>query len=312
MADRNKKAGSADRGKGGRSKGASPSPVAAATDAIEAEPLEPGSVSPADLAVGLDFGGSGIKGAVVDIRSGRLVGERLRVPTPKPSVPREVVGVMDGLVHRLAEPWPAEGAAFPVGVGIPAAIRDGTTLTAANIDPAWIGFPAERELALAMGRVVAAGNDADVAGLAEMRFGAGRGQMGVSIVLTIGTGIGSAIFVDGRLVPNTEFGHLERNGHDAEERVSEAARDRLDLSWKEWAAGFDDYLHALERLFWPDMFILGGGASKRADNYLPYLTVKTPIALAAYRNNAGIVGGALIAHERRSRTSTRSAGEPFS
>ncbi len=309
MADRSKKAGSSDRGKGGRSKSVPPGVI---TEAIEAEALDPGSVSPADLAIGIDFGGSGIKGAVVDVRSGRLVGERLRVPTPRPSVPREVVGVMDGLVGRLVEPWPVEGGAFPVGVGIPAAIRGGTTLTAANIDPAWIGFPAERELSLAMGRVVAGGNDADVAGLAEMRFGAGKGQMGVAIVLTIGTGIGSAIFVDGRLVPNTEFGHLELNGHDAEERVSEAARDRLDLSWKEWAAGFDDYLHALERLFWPDMFILGGGASKRADNYLAYLTVKTPIALAAYRNNAGIVGASLIAHERRSRSASQESGEPFS
>jgi polyphosphate glucokinase len=274
--------------------------------------LVPGDVPHADLAIGLDFGGSGIKGAVVDVRTGKLVGDRLRMPTPQPSVPREVVGVMDLLVRRLAAPWPpAEGDTFPVGVGIPAAIRAGCTLTAANIDPAWIGFPAEREMGLAMGRVVAAGNDADVAGLAEIRFGAGRNQAGLVIVLTIGTGIGSALFVDGRLVPNSEIGHLELKGRDAEERVSEAARDRLGLSWKDWAAGFDDYLHLLERLFWPDMFILGGGASKRADNYLSFLTVKTPIALAAFRNNAGIVGGALIAHERRSRRSVAGAGEPL-
>jgi polyphosphate glucokinase len=275
--------------------------------------LGPGDVPASDLAIGLDFGGSGIKGAVVDVRSGKLVGERLRVPTPQPSVPREVVAVMDGLVRRLASPWPpAEGSSFPVGVGIPAAIRGGSTLTAANIDPAWIGFPAERELGLAMGRVVAAGNDADVAGIAEMRFGAGRNQAGLVIVLTVGTGIGSALFVDGKLVPNAEIGHLELKGRDAEERVSEAARDRLGLSWKDWAAGFDDYLHLLERLFWPDMFILCGGASKRADNYLSYLTVKTPIALAAFRNNAGIVGASLIAHERRSRRSAAVTGEPFS
>jgi polyphosphate glucokinase len=208
---------------------------------------------------------------------------------------------MDGLVRRLAAPWsPSEGDGFPVGVGIPAAIRYGTTLTAANIDSAWIGFPAEREMGLAMRRTVAAGNDADVAGLAEIRFGAGRDQPGLVFVLTIGTGIGTALFIDGRLVPNTELGHLELRGRDAEERVAESARDRLGLNWKEWAAGFDDYLHALERLFWPDLFIFGGGASKRADNYLSYLTVKTPIALATFRNNAGIVGGALIAHERRS------------
>jgi polyphosphate glucokinase len=274
--------------------------------------LTPTDVAPSDLAIGLDFGGSGIKGAVVDVRTGQLVGDRLRVPTPQPSVPREVVAVMDGLVRRLAAPWnPSEGDAFPVGVGIPAAIRDGTTLTAANIDSAWIGFPAEREMAVAMRRTVAAGNDADVAGLAEVRFGAGRDQPGLVFVLTIGTGMGTALFIDGRLVPNTELGHLELRGRDAEERVAESARDRLGLNWREWAGGFDEYLHALERLFWPDLFIFGGGASKRADNYLSYLTVKTPIALATFRNNAGIVGGALIAHERRSRQAIRSSGEPI-
>ena len=274
--------------------------------------LTPTDVAPADLAIGLDFGGSGIKGAVVDVRTGQLVGDRLRVPTPQPSVPREVVAVMDGLVRRLAAPWnPSQGDAFPVGVGIPAAIRDGTTLTAANIDSAWIGFPAEREMAVAMRRTVAAGNDADVAGLAEVRFGAGRDQPGLVFVLTIGTGMGTALFIDGRLVPNTELGHLELRGRDAEERVAESARDRLGLNWREWAGGFDEYLHALERLFWPDLFIFGGGASKRADNYLSYLTVKTPIALATFRNNAGIVGGALIAHERRSRQAIRSSGEPI-
>jgi polyphosphate glucokinase len=283
-----------------------PDTAATATD------VRPVDVSPSDLAIGLDFGGSGIKGAVVDVRTGQLAGDRLRVPTPQPSVPREVVAVMDGLVRRLAAPWsPSGGDGFPVGVGIPAAIRYGTTLTAANIDSAWIGFPAERELGLAMRRTVAAGNDADVAGLAEIRFGAGRDQPGLVFVLTIGTGIGTALFIDGRLVPNTELGHLELRGRDAEERVAESARDRLGLNWKEWAAGFDDYLHALERLFWPDLFIFGGGASKRADNYLSYLTVKTPIALATFRNNAGIVGGALIAHERRSRQAVRSSGEPI-
>jgi polyphosphate glucokinase len=268
--------------------------------------------NPSDLAIGLDFGGSGIKGAVVDVRDGHLMGDRLRVPTPQPSVPREVVTVMDGLVGRLAEPWAPGGSSFPVGVGIPSAIRNGTTLTAANIDSGWIDFPAERELGLAMHRIVAVGNDADVAGLAEMRFGAGRGQTGLVMVLTIGTGVGSALFIDGRLVPNTELGHLELRGRDAEERAAESARERLNLNWKDWAAGFDDYLHLLERLFYPDLFILGGGASKRADNYLPYVTVKTPIALAAFRNNAGIVGGALISHERRSRNSVALAGEPFS
>jgi polyphosphate glucokinase len=273
----------------------------------------PEEVDPGDLAIGLDFGGSGIKGAVVDVANGRLVGDRLRAPTPQPSLPREVVAVMDGLVRRLASPWDArEGDAFPVGVGIPTAIRHGATVTAANIDPSWIGFPAEQEMSLAMRRVVAIGNDADVAGLAEVRLGAGRDKPGTVIMLTIGTGVGSALFVDGKLFPNTELGHLEMRGRDAEERISEAARDRLGLSWKDWAVGLDDYLHMLERLFWPELFIFGGGASKRADNYLSYLTIKTPIALASFRNNAGIVGAALIAYERRSRTPIPMARQPFS
>ena len=276
---------------------------------------------PGDLAIGIDFGGSGIKGAVVDTHTGQMVGDRIRVPTPQPSVPREVVAVMDGLVGRLIEPLTvgtetslavSDAAHMPVGIGIPAATRGGTVLTAANIDSAWIGFPAEREMALVMSRSVAIGNDADVAGLAELRFGAGRRQRGTIIVLTIGTGVGSALFADGRLLPNTELGHLELNGGDAEVRVAESARDRLKLGWKEWASGFDDYLHLLERLFWPDLFILGGGASKRADNYLQYLSVKTPIVVATLKNNAGIVGGALIAHEKRSREAVRSSGEPIS
>ena len=275
---------------------------------------------PGDLAIGIDFGGSGIKGAVVDVRTGQFVGDRIRVPTPQPSVPREVVAVMDGLVRRMldaltgGEKAPlsaADAGILSVGVGIPSATRAGSVLTAANIDSAWIGFPAEREMALAMGRTVAIGNDADVAGLAELRFGAGRRQRGTIIVLTIGTGMGSAVFADGRLLPNTELGHLELRGRDAEERVAESARERLNLGWRDWASGFDDYLHMLERLFWPDLFILGGGASKRADNYLQYLTVKTPVVVATLKNNAGIVGGALIAHEKRSREAVSRAGEPI-
>jgi polyphosphate glucokinase len=272
----------------------------------------PTEAKPGDLAIGIDFGGSGIKGAVVDVHTGMFVGDRIRIPTPQPSVPREVIAVMDGQVRRLIDALGmGDVPMMPVGVGIPAATRNGATLTAANIDSAWLGFPAERDMALAMGRLVVIGNDADVAGLAEIRFGAGRYQSGVVIVLTIGTGVGSALFVDGKLVPNTEIGHLEMRGRDAEERVAESARARLGLNWREWASGFDEYLHLLERLFWPDLFILGGGASKRIDNYSQYLTVKTPVVPATLRNNAGIVGGALIAHERRQREAVRNAGEPI-
>jgi polyphosphate glucokinase len=289
-----------------------PAPLAPGHKVVVGD-IRPADVRHADLAIGLDFGGSGIKGAVVDIRTGQLVGDRLRVPTPRPAVPQAVVGVIGEIVERLVEPWeqPTRDS-LPVGVGIPAAIRGGVTVTAANIDSGWIGYAAEVEMARALHRTVAIGNDADVAGLAEIRFGAGCNQPGLIFVLTIGTGIGTALFVDGVLVPNTELGHIELKGRDAEERVSEAARDRLGLSWKEWAAGFDEYLHALERLFWPDLFIFGGGASKRADNYLSYLTIKTPIELAQFRNNAGIVGAALIAHDRRHKAAseTEAGAEP--
>jgi polyphosphate glucokinase len=272
---------------------------------------------PGDMAIGIDFGGSGIKGAVVDTRSGKFVGDRIRIPTPQPSLPQEVVKTIDTLVAGLTAALTggekpvltaAEAAILPVGVGIPSATRAGTVLTAANIDPAWIGFPAEREMSLAMGRLVAIGNDADVAGVAELRFGAGRRQRGTIIVLTIGTGMGTALFADGRLLPNTELGHIELNGKDAEIRVAESARERLNLGWKEWAAGFDDYLHLLERLFWPDLFVLGGGGSKRSDNYMQYLTVKTPVVIAQMKNNAGIVGGALIAREK-ARDAVAASGE---
>ena len=278
-------------------------------------------VRPGDLAIGIDFGGSGIKGAVVDCRTGQFVGDRIRIPTPQPSKPRDVVAVMETLVNRQIEALTtgeqpvisvADSAMLPVGLGIPSATRNGTVLTAANIDPSWIGFQAEREIGLALGRPVAIGNAADVAGIAELRFGAGRRQRGTIILLTIGTGMGSAVFADGRLLPNTELGHLEMKGRDAEERVAESARDRLNLGWKDWAAGFNDYLHMLERLFWPDLFILGGGASKRSDNYMQYVTVKTPVVIATLKNNAGIVGGALIAHEKRSREAVDRTGEPIS
>jgi polyphosphate glucokinase len=274
----------------------------------------------ADLAIGIDFGGSGIKGAVVNVRNGEFVGDRIRIPTPQPSVPREVIAVVDTVVRRLLEQLDAAEprlgssalAQMPVGVGVPAASRRGTVLTAANIDASWIGFSAEREMELAMSRTVAIGNDADVAGIAEMRFGAGKGRQGTVIVLTIGTGMGTAVFTDGQLLPNTELGHIEIRGRDAEERVAESGRARFEMSWREWALGFDDYLHQLERLLWPDLFILGGGASKRADNYMQHVTVKTPVVIATLKNNAGIVGGALIAHERRARLAVGMAGEPFS
>ena len=186
----------------------------------------------------------------------------------------------------------------PVGVGVPCVVLDGITRTAANVDPGWIGFEAEAGLAHVIGRPVTVINDADAAGLAEMRFGAGQGSHGVVFVLTLGTGLGSGMFVDGRLVPNTELGHMEIRGRDAEKRSAAAARIRRGLSWKAWAADLDEHLHAIDRLFWPTRIILGGGVSKNADKFIPRLTCRVPVVPALLRNEAGIVGAALFAVEQ--------------
>ncbi len=253
------------------------------------------------LAIGVDVGGSGIKAAVVDVDRGELAGERIRVPTPDPSAPPAVVRTIGDLIDRLGAAWPAGPEAIahlPAGVGFPSAIVDGVVMTAANVDKGWVGYAADLELSKALGRRVLVANDADVAGLAEVRFGAGAGRKGVVMVLTIGTGIGSGLFVDGKLVPNTELGHLEMRGKDAEVRASDAARNRRNLSWEQWAKVFDEYLHLVEKLFWPDLFILGGGVSKRSEKFLPRLSVRAPVVPAQLLNDAGIVGAALVASER--------------
>ncbi len=261
------------------------------------------------LGIGFDVGGSGIKAGLVDIAAGELVGERLRVRTPDPSDPAAVAVAMHGLLEQLTAGRPA-AAGIPVGVGFPAAVIGGVTRTAANVDRSWVGYPAELELARRLEHPVAVGNDADVAGLAEMRFGAGRGAVGTVMVLTIGTGIGSALFVDGRLVPNTELGHLEMRGKDAERRASDAARMRRKLSWGAWAKVFDEYLHLVQHLFWPDLFILGGGVSKRSERFVPRLTIDVPVVPAQLLNDAGIVGAAIVAHERFGRPAGRGRGRP--
>jgi polyphosphate glucokinase len=198
---------------------------------------------------------------------------------------------------------------MPVGNVFPAAVQDGITLTAANVDRAWIGSPAQALFSSALGRPVVVLNDADAAGLAEMRFGAGRGVDGVVLLLTLGTGIGSALFVDGRLVPNTELGHLELHGKDAELRASAAVRDLKRLSWKAWAARLDEYLRMVERLFYPDLIILGGGVSKDAGRFMPLLTARSRVVPATLRNEAGIVGAALWAAERAASTPPPVHGE---
>lgn len=247
------------------------------------------------VAIGVDVGGSGIKVGSVDAATGELLADRLRVATPVPSTPDAVVRSIARLVKRAGEGLHPN---TPVGVGVPSVVVDGVTKTAANIDPGWIGFDAESALVKALKRPVYVLNDADAAGLAEMRFGAGEGKDGVVLVLTLGTGVGSALFNDGKLVPNTELGHMEIRGRDAERRSAAAARTRRGLSWKAWSSDLDEHLHAIDKILWPGLIILGGGVSKRADRFISRLTVRPPVVPATLQNDAGIIGAALAAAER--------------
>jgi polyphosphate glucokinase len=248
------------------------------------------------IAIGVDVGGSGVKVAAVDVVSGQLVSERLRVATPNPSTPEAVCASIARLVKRASTA--VKNTTAPVGVGIPSVVIGGVSLTAANIDPGWEGFEADQRLTTLLKRDVIVLNDADAAGLAEMRFGAGRDRNGVVLLLTLGTGVGSGLFVDGKLVPNTELGHMEIRGRDAERRSAAAARVRRGLSWKAWANDLDEHLHAIDRILWPNLIIIGGGVSKRSDRFLPRLTVRPPVVPAELLNDAGIVGTALAAAER--------------
>ena len=254
------------------------------------------SVTSGRIAIGVDVGGSGIKAAVVDVDEGRLVSPRLRVVTPNPSTPEAVIASMGRLVKRLAKSG-GLGPSTPVGVGLPGVTIGGRIKTAANIDAGWMDFPVVERLTRMLSRPVAIVNDADAAGIAEMRFGVGKGEPGVVIFLTLGTGVGSGVFNDGRLVPNTEFGQMEIRGRVAERRSAAAARVRRGLSWKAWSADLDEHLHAIEDLMWPNLMILGGGVSKNSDRFLPRLTVRCPVVPAQLRNDAGIIGAAIIAAE---------------
>ncbi|MEJ5915803.1 polyphosphate--glucose phosphotransferase [Pseudokineococcus sp. 1T1Z-3] len=240
-------------------------------------------------AVGIDIGGSGIKGAPVDLSSGDFAQDRVREPTPQPSTPGAVADVVAALSAR----WP-DG---PLGVTFPAVVKDGVALTAANVDDAWIGTDAAELLRTLTGRSVHVVNDADAAGVAEARYGAAKDVRGVVLMATLGTGIGTALLHDGVLVPNTELGHLVVDGHDAETKASDAARTREDLSWKEWAKRLQRYFESLEALLQPDLFVVGGGVSKKADKYLPLLDLATPVVPAQLLNTAGIVGAAALAAE---------------
>ncbi|MFF9895417.1 MULTISPECIES: polyphosphate--glucose phosphotransferase [Streptomyces] len=239
---------------------------------------------------GVDIGGSGIKGAPVDLDRGDLAQERHKVLTPHPATPEGVVECVREVVEHF-------GWTGPVGATFPGVITDGTARSAANVDKSWIGTDIRRLVSDRLGGApVTVLNDADAAGVAEMHFGAGRGRTGTVIVLTLGTGIGSAVFTDGRLVPNTELGHLELDGHEAEKRASSKIREDEDLSWEQWAHRLQKYLAHLEMLFTPELFVIGGGVSRKAHKFLPLIEgVRAELVPAALQNNAGIVGAAMAA-----------------
>ena len=244
--------------------------------------------------MGIDIGGSGIKGVPVDIQTGNLLGDRFRLPTPAKARPDDVAETVRSVVEHFQ--WSG-----PIGIGFPAALRNGVSLTAANIHKSWIGTDANALFGAATGCPVYVLNDADAAGMAEMRFGVGEDpsrRKGLVFMITIGTGLGTALFIDGKLVPNTELGHIEIRGKDAEKRASDAARQKKDMGWEEWGRKFNEYLSWLERLFWPDLFILGGGISKQSHLFMPYITINTEVVPAVLLNQAGIVGAALYAAER--------------
>lgn len=250
-----------------------------------------------DHVLGIDIGGSGIKGAPVDLGEGAFAGERKRIDTPEDSTPEAVAEIVAEVAKKFSGDL---DKGSPVGITVPAVVHHGTVRTAANIDRSWIGTDAEALFSHVLGRPVIVVNDADAAGAAEMHYGAGRGNDGTVLVTTLGTGIGSALFLGGELVPNTELGHLEIDGHDAESKAANSVREDDELSWEEWAARLQRYYGHVEDLLWPDLIIVGGGVSKKADKFLPHLHLRAPIVPAQLRNDAGIIGAAWLAAHHRS------------
>lgn len=275
------------------------------TDAVTPEVPAP---TAADLVIGIDIGGTGMKGGIVDIRTGQLVGERFRIPTPQPATPEACASVVREIVDELQGRELAPLPDSAVGIDFPAIVKNGVTLSAANVHESWIGADLEGIMSEALGgRIVYALNDADAAGLAEATYGQGKDKDGLIAVITLGTGIGSALIINGQLIPNTELGHLEIDGHNAESRASARAREIHELSWKKYGKRLQRYFSHVEFLFSPDLFIIGGGISKNPEKFMPYFEdeIRTPMVMAQLRNNAGIVGAALWAaghpseHERR-------------
>lgn len=240
--------------------------------------------------LGIDIGGSGMKGAIVDIEKGEFITERHRIETPQPSTPEAMAEVIKQLVEHFAY-------SGPIGCTFPGVVQHGVVHTAANVDKSWVEVSAEELFSKVTGQPVHILNDADAAGVAEMHFGVGRDRKGVVIMLTYGTGIGSAIFVDGYLLPNTEFGHMKIRGKDAEHRASARIREEEGLSWKRWSKRVTEFMQTMEFLFSPDLFIIGGGVSKKFDKYASYIDVKAEMVPAELRNDAGIIGAAMAAYE---------------
>jgi len=243
-------------------------------------------------AIGIDIGGTGIKGAVVETETGELLTERIKLDTPRGGKPDEIAVVVKEIYQQLDE-------TAPVGVCVPSVVKNGITKSAANISDEWIDFKAQQKFEKDLGQKVIVINDADAAGLAEMRFGAGRGKDGLVIMTTLGTGIGSAMFINGQLVPNSELGHVEIGGKDYEKVASYRAKERYQLSFDRWAKRLQRYYEHLEQLFTPDLFIVGGGISKSHELFLPKIQIETELVPAEFRNNSGIIGAAEQAFEKQ-------------
>jgi polyphosphate glucokinase len=258
-----------------------PSTDAAGTDAA--------GITPQLRGFGVDVGGSGIKGGIVDLTTGQLIGDRFKMPTPQPATPAAVAKTIAAVVNEF-------GWTGPLGVTYPGVVTEGVVQTAANVDKSWIGISARDVISAELaGQEVVVLNDADAAGLAEERYGAGKDQSGVVVLLTFGTGIGSAVIHNGKLLPNTEFGHLEVGGKEAEHRAASSVKERRGWSYKKWTRHVTKVLVAIENAMWPDLFIVGGGISRKADKWVPLLTNRTPVVAAALQNSAGIVGAAMAA-----------------
>lgn len=250
-------------------------------------------------ALGVDVGGSGVKGAIVDLETGKLVGERLRLETPQPATPEAVTRTVAEVVRHFD--WTG-----PLGVTYPGVVVDGVVQTAANVDKSWIGTNVAQAYSKALGgRPVTVLNDADAAGLAEQRYGAGRNHNGVVVLLTFGTGIGSAVIHHGMLLPNTEFGHIEVGGKEAEHRAASSVKERKEWNYQRWTEEVTKVLVAIENAIWPELFIVGGGISKKADRWIPMLRNRTPVVAAELLNTAGIVGAAMAAADAAQRTPGR-------